>query len=123
MPMFDQLCLTFKTRTSGRKFTPLCKATFPELRDLRYYDSNTPAMDKLFHLSHRTNLAIESSCDFFNNVYLLGTYYGTSDCLDFEETEVFGTTVYSTISENNGEDASADDDYEPTILGSKIILE
>ena len=36
---------------------------------------------------------------------------------------MFGTTVYSTISENNGEDASADDDYEPTILGSKIILE
>ena len=80
-------------------------------------------MEKLFHLSHCTNLAIERLCDCFNDAYLFGTYNGTSDCLEFEETEVFGTKVDSTTSEDNGEDASADDDYEPMILGSKIIFE
>ena len=97
-------------------------ATFLALRALCYCDSNIPAMDKIFHLSHRTTLAIERLCDFLNNADLFGTYYGTSDCLEFEETEVFGTAVYSTTSEGNGEYASEDDDNEPTSLGPKILF-
>ncbi len=38
----------------------LLRAVFPAFRDLRYCDSNTPCMDKLFHLSHRTTVAIEN---------------------------------------------------------------
>ena len=37
----------------------LLRAMFPALRALRYCDSNTPCMDKLFHLSHRTTVAIK----------------------------------------------------------------
>ncbi len=36
----------------------LLRAVFPALRALRYCNSNTPCMDKLFHLSHRTVVAI-----------------------------------------------------------------
>ena len=41
----------------------------------------------------------------------------------FEENEVFGTTVDSTTLEDNGEDASADDEKNPMRLGSKILFE
>ena len=80
-------------------------------------------MEKLFHLSHRKTIAIERSCGFLNDVDLFGTYDGTSDCLEFEENEVFGTTVDSTTSEDNVEDASADDNNETTRLGSNILFE
>ena len=36
---------------------------------------------------------------------------------------MFGTTVGSTTSEDNGEDASSYDDDEPTSLGSNILFE
>ena len=46
-------------------------ATFPALRDLRYCDSNTPAMEKLFHLSHRTTLAMKGRVIFLTmRIYL-----------------------------------------------------
>ena len=79
-------------------------------------------MEKLFHLSHRTTLAIERLCYCLNDVDIFFTYDGTSDCLGFEETAVFGTTVDSTTLEDNGEDASADDEKNPMRLGSKIIF-
>ena len=101
----------------------IVQAKFPALRVIRYYDSNTPAMFKLFHLYHRTTLAIERSCDIFNNVDLFVTYDGTSDCLEFKETDVFRTTAYSTTSEDNSKYASSDYDSEPTNLGSNIIFE
>jgi hypothetical protein len=34
----------------------LLRAVFPALRALQYCDSNTPCMDKLYYLSHRTLL-------------------------------------------------------------------
>jgi hypothetical protein len=45
----------------------LLHAVFPALRALWYCDSNTPCMDKLFHLSHRTTVAIENSLDDLND--------------------------------------------------------
>ena len=48
-------------------------AVFPALRALRYCDSNTPCMDKLFHLSHRTTAAIENSLDDLNDESLFGS--------------------------------------------------
>ena len=70
----------------------------PELRALRYCDRKTPAMEKIFHLSHCTTLSIERSCDFLNDADPFGTYNGTSDLLEFKETKMFGTTVDSTNS-------------------------
>ena len=50
----------------------LC-AVFPALRALWYCDSNTPFMDKLFYLSHRTTVAIENSHDDLNDKSLFGS--------------------------------------------------
>ena len=36
---------------------------------------------------------------------------------------MFGTTVYSTTSEDNGEDAGADNDYDSSSLSSNILFE
>ena len=80
-------------------------------------------MEKLFQLSYRRTLTIERFCDCLNDADIFGTYDGTSDCLYSEETEVFGTTVYSTTSEDNGEDASVDYYDEPMSVGSNIIFE
>ena len=53
----------------------LLRAVFPALRALRlrYCDSNTPCMDKLFHLSHRTTVAIENSLEHLNDESLFGS--------------------------------------------------
>ena len=51
----------------------LLLAVFPALRALWYCDSNTPCMDKLFHLSHRTTVAIENSLDDYNGESLFGS--------------------------------------------------
>ena len=39
------------------------RAVFPALRLLRYCDKSTPAMDKIYYLSHRTTVALEKSDD------------------------------------------------------------
>ncbi len=51
----------------------LLRVVFPALRALWYCDSNTPCMDKLFHLSHRTMVAIENSLDDLNDESLFGS--------------------------------------------------
>ena len=51
----------------------LLRAVFPALRALRYCDSNMPCMDKLFHLSHRTMVAIENSLEHLNDESLFGS--------------------------------------------------
>ncbi len=51
----------------------LLRAVFPALRALRYCDSNTPCMDKLYYLSHRTTVAIEKSQDDLNDESLFGS--------------------------------------------------
>jgi len=51
----------------------LLHAVFPALRALGYCDSNTPCMDKLFHLSHRTTVAIDNSLEHLNDKSLFGS--------------------------------------------------
>ena len=48
------------------------RAVFPALRLLRYCDKSTPAMDKIFYLSHRTTIALEKSEEFLNDEALFG---------------------------------------------------
>ena len=65
----------------------LCKAVFPAIRALRYCDSNTPAMDKIYLLTHRTRLAIEKSAESLNDSSLFGSF--NLDNLEEELAEVF----------------------------------
>jgi hypothetical protein len=51
----------------------LLRAVFPALWALRYCDSNTPVMDKIYFLSHRTTAAIQKSQEFFEEVGLFST--------------------------------------------------
>ena len=75
--------------------------------------------DRLTH----TTFQWKELCDFLNDADPFGTCNGTSDLLEFKETKMFGTTVDSTNSQDNGEDASADDSDEPTSIGSNILFE
>ena len=80
-------------------------------------------MYKLFHLSHRTNFTIERLCDCLKDADLFGNDNGISYCLEFEITEVFGTTVDSKTSEDNVKYASTDDKNKLISLCSKILFE
>jgi hypothetical protein len=60
----------------------LLRAVFPALRALRYCDSNTPCMDKLYYLSHRTTVAIEKSQDDLNDKSLFGSLKTDRNLLD-----------------------------------------
>ena len=71
----------------------LVRAVFPALRALRYCDSNTPAMDKIFHLSHRTTMAIEKSIASLNDVDLFGAFSDEDESLNAEASEIFGEEV------------------------------
>ncbi len=51
----------------------LLRAVFPALRALWCCDSNTPCMDKLCYLSHRTTVALEKSQNDLNDKSLFGS--------------------------------------------------
>jgi hypothetical protein len=74
---------------------------FPALRALRYCDSNTPYMDKLYYLSHRTTVAIEKSQDDLNDESLFGSLK-TDRNLTEEGNIVLGSNLNN--SANNDED-------------------
>ena len=69
----------------------LLRAVFAALRALRYADSNTPAMDKIYFFAHRTTLAIQKSAELLNDTDLFGEM-GPVEELDFEDEveQVFG---------------------------------
>ena len=102
----------------------LVRAVFPAIRALRYCDSNTPAMDKIFHLSYRTTCAIEHSCEKLNDADLFGPIHGDID-LEREQIEVFGHEVIPPA--QNTTVASDDDDTvnDPVTfsLGNRILFE
>ena len=64
----------------------LLRAVYSALVALRYSDSNTPAMDKIFFLAHRTTVTIKKSVE-----GLFGEL-GALEELDFEDEveQVFG---------------------------------
>ena len=85
-------------------------------------------MDKIYHLSNRTTLAIERSCDILNYDDLFGTIEGNSDGLEFELIEVFepevnNVSLYNTIASSNSSDNDITDDYEPVTLGYQILFQ
>ena len=67
----------------------LLRATYPAIRVLRYCDSNTPAMDKLYCLSSRTSMGIRRSEESFNDTTLFSPLVA-GDGLRNKENEVYG---------------------------------
>ena len=69
----------------------LCRAVFPALRLLRFCDSNVPAMDKVYHLTRRTSVAISRSLDALNDKDLFPRSGSANrEGLEIEAGEVFG---------------------------------
>ena len=66
----------------------LLRAVFPALRCLRYCDMNTPAMDKIALLAHRTCVALEGLIEALNDRALFNSDACTSG-LDDEQDELF----------------------------------
>ena len=84
-----QAILDIQDQVFWRALYAILQATFPAICVLRYCDSNTPAMDKVFSLSHRTTLAISQSLTELNDRELFGPL-SDSDGLGLEENEVYG---------------------------------
>jgi hypothetical protein len=67
----------------------LLRAVFPAICALRYSDSNTPMMDKIYFLSKRTVLALTNSIDALNNPDLFGKFVDHDELGD-EMAKVWG---------------------------------
>ncbi len=80
----------------------LC-AVFPVLRALRYCDSNTLCIDKLFHLSHRTTVAIDNSLEHLNDEILFSSLKTDQNLIE-EGNIVLGSDLDLDYSANNHED-------------------
>lgn len=68
----------------------LLRAVFPAICALRYSDSNTPMMDKIYFLSKRTVLSLTSSIDALNNPDLFGKFVDHDELGD-EMCKIWGT--------------------------------
>jgi hypothetical protein len=92
----------------------LC-VVFPALRALWYCDSNTPCMDKIYYLSHRTTVAIENSQDDLDDERLFGSL-NTNQNLIEEGNIVLGSNVNN--STNNDENEIVFEDAPPVSNGT-----
>jgi len=66
------------------------RAVFPALCLLRYCDKSTPAMDKIYYLSHRTTIALEKSEEFLNDEALFGEMSNSCNFLYRERSDLGG---------------------------------
>ena len=75
-----------------RAMFTLLRGVFPAVRCLRFCDSNTPAMDKIYTLVHRTTQAIEASIEALDDRELFGAFDldEVPDDLRNESAQVFG---------------------------------
>ena len=93
------------------------RAVFPALRLLCYCDKSTPAMDKIYYLSHRTTVALEKSEQDLNDESLFGDM--TLDSNLHCEMDMMGgdgdddddnDVVFSIDTTPNSSDTDSDDD-------------
>ena len=94
------------------------RAVFPALRLLRYCDKSTPAMDKIYYLSHRTTIVLEKSVLDLNDESLFGDM--TLDSNLDREMDIMGgdgdddddndDVVFSIDSDTDSDDSDDDDD-------------
>lgn len=66
----------------------LLRAIFPVLRALRYCDSNTPAMDKIYYLTNRATDAINKSMLSLNDTSIFAEMEDDSG-VSFEKSQIF----------------------------------
>ena len=88
----------------------LLRAVFPALRLLRYADSNTPAMDKVEFLLHRTEQAFIKSADDLNNDAI---WEELSLDIQIEEE---ADTVDAAEFDDDADDASDEDNDDASLL-------
>ena len=101
----------------------LLRAVFPALRLLRHADSNTPAMDKVEFLLHRTEQALIKSADDLNNDAIWGELSlnvqieeeaDAADADEFDDDDDAGDEdgddASSAATTNSDEDESGDED-------------
>ena len=89
----------------------ILRAVYPALRALRYCDSNTPMMDKIYYLVHRTSESLRKSIDELdhegrNGVQLLADGVMEAELADElvqEAEEVFGGDNDSVVQDEGGE--------------------
>ena len=75
-----------------RALYALLRAVIPEIRVLGYCESNTPAIDKVYHLAHGTSKSIEKSIVDLNDNVIFGPLV-LGDGLRMEENDFFGAEV------------------------------
>ena len=99
-----------KSPTFWKSIYVLLRSVYPALRTLRYCDSNTPAMDKIFFLSHRVSCALQNSVEKLNDEELF-LELEDDDGVAFEHEQVFGSTV-------SEEESAEEEDDEESGFGS-----
>ena len=75
--------IDIENRTIWKALYPLLRSVYPAIRAICYCDYNVPAMYNIYHLSNRTKLAIERSCEILNDDDMFGPIEGNSDGLEF----------------------------------------
>jgi hypothetical protein len=93
----------------------LLRAVFHALRALRYCNSNTPCMDKIYYLSHRTTVAIEISQDDLNDERLFGSLNTDRNLIE-EGNVVLGSNLNNGT--NNDEDEIVFEEAPPVTNGT-----
>lgn len=81
----------------------LLRSVFPALRTLRYCDSNTPAMDKLYYLTHRVTRALHNSAQMLDDTTLFSEIED-DEGVAFEREQVYGTDEEPEIPEPDEEE-------------------
>ena len=102
--------MDIENKTFWKALYTLLRSVYSAIRDLRYCDSNVPAMEKIYHLSNRTTLAIERSCEMLKDEDLFGSIEGNNDGLESELTEIFGSEVNNASPANNISSSNISDD-------------
>jgi hypothetical protein len=96
-PQFTQLPLNDRCRLAVKDIENpifwkalyvLLRCVFPHLRFLRYCDSNTPVMDKLYFLCHRATESLEKSFKDEDQKSLFFEF-GDDEGVDFELAQIF----------------------------------
>ncbi len=63
---------------------------FPAIHALCFANSNKPMMDKIYFFSRRTQMALTTSVDFFNETEVFGVFAEVDVTLGDEINEVWG---------------------------------
>ncbi len=80
----------------------LLRGVFPALSALRYCDSNTPCMDKIYYVSPRTMVAIENLQDDLNNERLFGSLNTNRNLIE-EGNIVLGSNINNSVNNDENE--------------------